>query len=357
MHVRQFKILGTQANFPRKKQLAGAPASLERAPLGDMGAERTTSSGSNAAEDEVGPNPTFDALRKVAIVVSYYVAGCVFYGHTEGWGVIKTIYFLTTTITTVGYGDVSPVHELSRFVSVFFILFGLAVIFTIIAGVANRIIAAAEAKALAAADDDPTDEKEPHVTKIMISIGMIIFCIMLGAVFYQLNGEFNGRFVKSMWWSLATVTTIGYGDLSLEKDSSRVFTIFFMLFSVIISAAAIGNISAVRDDIVREKKATAALERLDFTMLKHMDKDGDGIDVNECVPCARWSPGRATRERDALTRGVSLLQVHDRHAANARACRSRKDRHAEEAVRGSRRGQERAARFGRPERARAPARA
>ena len=198
-------------------------------------------------------------------------------------------------------------HELSRFVSVFFILFGLAVIFTIIAGVANRIIAAAEAKALAAADDDPTDEKEPHVTKIMISIGMIIFCIMLGAVFYQLNGEFNGRFVKSMWWSLATVTTIGYGDLSLEKDSSRVFTIFFMLFSVIISAAAIGNISAVRDDIVREKKATAALERLDFTMLKHMDKDGDGIDVNECVPCARWSPGRATRERDALTRGVFSL--------------------------------------------------
>ena len=115
------------------------------------------------------------------------------------------------------------------------------------------------------------------MTKIMISIGMIIFCIMLGAVFYQLNGEFNGRFVKSMWWSLATVTTIGYGDLSLEKDSSRVFTIFFMLFSVIISAAAIANISAVRDDIVREKKATAALERLDFTMLKHMDKDGDGL--------------------------------------------------------------------------------
>ena len=251
-----------------------------------MGAEeRTSSSGSNAAEDAVGPNPRVDAVRKLTLVITYYVAGCVFYGWSEGWGVVKTIYFLTTTITTVGYGDVSPVHEVSRFVSVFFILFGLAVIFTIIAGVANNIIAAAEAKALAAADDDPTDEKEPHVTKIMLSVGMIVFCIMFGALFYHFNGEFNGRFVKSMWWSLATVTTIGYGDIGLEKDSSRVFTIFFMLFSVIISAAAIGNISAVRDDIVREKKATAALERLDFTMLKHMDKDGDGIDVNECVPC------------------------------------------------------------------------
>ena len=117
----------------------------------------------------MGPNPTFDALRKVAIAASYHVAGCVFYGHTEGWGVIKTIYFLTTTITTVGYGDVSPVHELSRFVSVFFILFGLAVIFTIIAGVANRIIAAAEAEPSPRPTTTRRTRRSP-ATKIMISM-------------------------------------------------------------------------------------------------------------------------------------------------------------------------------------------
>ena len=43
-----------------------------------------------------------------ARLVYYYVIGCIVYGHLEGWHWFDTVYFLTTTATTVGYGDIVP---------------------------------------------------------------------------------------------------------------------------------------------------------------------------------------------------------------------------------------------------------
>ena len=42
------------------------------------------------------------------ILVSYYAVGGVVYDELEGWPLLDSIYFLTVSITTVGYGDISP---------------------------------------------------------------------------------------------------------------------------------------------------------------------------------------------------------------------------------------------------------
>lgn len=47
--------------------------------------------------------------------------------------------------------------------------------------------------------------------------------------------------------------TVGYGDLSIVKDSSRAFSIFYILFSVILVAAAIGNFGAIQAEIKAER--------------------------------------------------------------------------------------------------------
>ena len=57
----------------------------------------------------------------------------------------------------------------------------------------------------------------------------------------------------------------------------------YILFSVLIASAAIGNLSSVAGDIAKEKAEAELMERLDFNQLIEMDTDGDGIDQNEYV--------------------------------------------------------------------------
>ena len=43
------------------------------------------------------------------ILTTYYaVGGLAYYDELEGWPFLDTTYFLTVTITTVGYGDLTP---------------------------------------------------------------------------------------------------------------------------------------------------------------------------------------------------------------------------------------------------------
>jgi voltage-gated potassium channel len=66
---------------------------------------------------------------------------------------------IVCTVTTVGYGDYHPTDDRSRIFTIFFVLFGLVFIFSIINDFAQSILRYAEKKALEKLDDDPTDLK------------------------------------------------------------------------------------------------------------------------------------------------------------------------------------------------------
>ncbi|CAI9100218.1 OLC1v1037168C1 [Oldenlandia corymbosa var. corymbosa] len=51
------------------------------------------------------------------------------------------------------------------------------------------------------------------------------------------------RYVTSMYWSITTLTTVGYGDLHAENTREMVFDIFYMLFNLGLTAYLIGNMT------------------------------------------------------------------------------------------------------------------
>ncbi|KAL0345108.1 UNVERIFIED_CONTAM: Potassium channel AKT1 [Sesamum radiatum] len=53
------------------------------------------------------------------------------------------------------------------------------------------------------------------------------------------------RYVTSMYWSITTLTTVGYGDLHAENTREMIFDIFYMLFNLGLTAYLIGNINLV----------------------------------------------------------------------------------------------------------------
>lgn len=51
------------------------------------------------------------------------------------------------------------------------------------------------------------------------------------------------RYVTTMYWSITTLTTTGYGDLHPVNEREMIFDIIYMLFNLGLTAFLIGNMT------------------------------------------------------------------------------------------------------------------
>ncbi len=79
-------------------------------------------------------------LRNGVAIIGYFVVGICFYVNYEGWTVFDSLYFTVVTISTVGYGDESPSDDNSRLFTIFYLLFGIYIIFNGIYFMVNRSV-------------------------------------------------------------------------------------------------------------------------------------------------------------------------------------------------------------------------
>ena len=62
---------------------------------------------------------------------------------------------------------------------------------------------------------------------VIISGAIIIFNVESGHPDAQINS-----WIDAAWWTVATVTTVGYGDVVPVTDTGRIIAIFYMLFGI-----------------------------------------------------------------------------------------------------------------------------
>lgn len=128
--------------------------------------------------------------------------------------------------------------------------------------------------------------------KIGLAFGAILFLLMF-IIFIaeqKTNSEINS-FFDAFWYTLVTITTVGYGDITPDSVPGRIAGIFLLIFGVVIFAGFSGKIASVLFD--RQMKQDRGLLKLQ-KISKHFiicgwkpefDKILEGVlDANLTIP-------------------------------------------------------------------------
>jgi len=83
--------------------------------------------------------------RAILLMVgTLIVIGTIFYSLVEGWSIVDSFYFSVVTLTTVGYGDLSPDTTPAKLFTTVYIFMGLSIITAFASSIAkthaNRVV-------------------------------------------------------------------------------------------------------------------------------------------------------------------------------------------------------------------------
>ncbi len=78
--------------------------------------------------------------------------------------------------------------------------------------------------------------------QLTIAIGALLGLVGIGTVVYHILEKWS--WLVSFYFSVCTLTTVGYGDYYPTTDISRLFTAVYVLAGVIIAFGAFGMIGA-----------------------------------------------------------------------------------------------------------------
>lgn len=195
---------------------------------------------------------------KILSVILFYIIGIICYGSIEKWNFVDAIYFVTVTVTTVGYGffHVDTNDNSMMWFTIFFILIGCPLALYCINEFARNVLIETQEmiinyirKSRGLSSEISAENLRQY--KLIMAIFYIFILALAGTLFYSGNEGWTGT--QAFYWVVCTMSTVGYGDLTIMKDSTRIFAIFFILSIVTTYAVAMNNIFDIWIEAFSEK--------------------------------------------------------------------------------------------------------
>lgn len=218
-------------------------------------------------------------LVSALMMVAYLWLGCMFYSSEADWSIPDALLFTVYTVTTVGYGGPQPLPNTAAFhaFTSFYVIAGISLVtvlgahtYQLVTLEANRIRANPWRKRRQSAQGIASDgfqqeqenansyreqfmneledftKQQPFLEafiarlksfrtylrttksgKVLAVVLPFVGMILLGAIVVGTIEEWTP--LESIYWSIVTLTTVGYGDYVPTKDSSVWFcTLFFV---------------------------------------------------------------------------------------------------------------------------------
>jgi biotin transporter BioY len=64
----------------------------------------------------------------IMILICYITCGAAVFHELQKWGVLESIYFCFTSLSTIGFGDLQPKNEIGMYVASAYIIIGMAIV-------------------------------------------------------------------------------------------------------------------------------------------------------------------------------------------------------------------------------------
>lgn len=74
------------------------------------------------------------------LMLSLLVVGSLFYWSSEGWSFLDSFYFCVMTISTIGYGDLTPTTPLSKIFTILLAFLGIGVFVAVVSKLVEAIL-------------------------------------------------------------------------------------------------------------------------------------------------------------------------------------------------------------------------
>jgi hypothetical protein len=186
----------------------------------------------------------------------YYVVSVTILCQLEEWRIIDAVYFLTQTITTVGYGNITPVTDGGKIFAMISIFVGIVVIFSIISEVVYVVfIEGMKHSKKIRKNRTPLQITVKRTYESFLWVILLVLLLLLGSAVYVIFEDMT--FLEAFYFSTYTCTGVGYGDISLENNSSIIFNCVYMVVSVSLTVYTIDKLSTLRtrieSEIIEEK--------------------------------------------------------------------------------------------------------
>lgn len=249
-------------------------------------------------------------LIALLLVLSYIGVSILVFHFVEHWSIVDCVYYAMVIVTTVGYGDVIPVTTAGKAFTIFFAFYGICTIGIALGQLASvflerqKSVAKQATKTLLRTVDDAATttaaakeaelginvsaktrklKKSRRLNKPLPKWVRVVFSESNKAIVQSLipifvsigaglivGGIEGWPALDCFYYSIITVTTVGFGDLSPKSEGARIFAIFFLPLSVVSVAHGVGS---VLEEISKRKVLKT---KISMKELLDMDANGDG---------------------------------------------------------------------------------
>lgn len=175
-------------------------------------------------------------------------------------------YFISESVTTIGTGYFHPTGEEAELFTIFYVVLGVTLIISFSTTLVRTVLTDAQDEMSAAlhrawyGSSRPLTDRAVLNYRVALSVCAVFLTLLVGTLFF--NGSEGWGALNSLYWCVCLMTTIGYGDMMIKHEGTRVFGIFYIYASVLTFAVTVNNLVEFWLAYLRRKKLREKLTLL-----------------------------------------------------------------------------------------------